>query len=112
MGGASTLDPDNFPDPQPSPPGRDNRALGPSDLADSGSDTIGQPPHALSSDTDSTMTGESVDVGGTVDPDTDLGADQVVAPADAGLGSDDDEAEQAQHDKRSDNRASLDDKPN
>jgi hypothetical protein len=58
MSGNSTLDPDNFPDPPDRQlgVGHGNRALGPSDSSDSGSDTTSDA--GPDSDTDAGGTGE------------------------------------------------------
>jgi hypothetical protein len=95
----STLDPDN-PPPEPSDEGRDTGALGPSDTSDSGSDIAGAKRHEfdrdteldehaldigeseLSSDTDSTGTGErsSAEGDSTLTEDADIRPDRIETP--------------------------------
>lgn len=99
MSTASSLDPDAGAAPGIRPPGRDAAALGPSDLSDSGSDSLG--PTGL----DEATLGDTSDSAGTgVDPTpidddgdgaTDIGFDRVVDAAEAGLGSGLDQAEEA-----------------
>jgi hypothetical protein len=77
MSGNSTLDPDNFPDPPDRKlgVGHGNRALGPSDSSDSGSDTTSGA--GLDSDTDAGGTGECGAPGSEVRDGADIDADHV-----------------------------------
>jgi hypothetical protein len=82
----STLDPDNIPAGTDRVLGRGhgNRALGPSDNSDSGSDVAGDPDLALDSDTDAEGTGERADVGiDDVEAGVDIGFDHIEAIPDA-----------------------------
>jgi hypothetical protein len=102
MGSTSTLDPENFPHgrPRKTPKGHDVRALGPSDISDTGADLAGQGP--LDDTSDREGTGERMTVGKErVRADHDIGADRVVGPDEAGLGRGLDEAEEAwlEHDR-------------
>jgi hypothetical protein len=79
MTGNSTLDPDNFPDPPDRQlgVGHGNRALGPSDSSDSGSDTTSDA--GPDSDTDAGGTGEcgAAGSGGAVRDGADIDVDHV-----------------------------------
>jgi hypothetical protein len=99
----STLDPDAVSGtPAARPPGHDTGSLGPSDLSDTGSDSVGSTgldPAILAEDGDSTGTG--VDPS-PVDPrsddtDSDIGFDRVVSAGEAGLGGGLDQAEEARY---------------
>jgi hypothetical protein len=76
----STLDLDNIPVGNDRVLGRGhgNRALGPSDNSDSGSDVAGDPDLSLDSDTDAEGTGERADVGmDDVEAGVDIGFDHI-----------------------------------
>ncbi len=95
----STLDPDN-PPPEPREEGHDTASLGPSDTSDSGSDISGAKRHEfdrdtehdehaleigeaeLSSDTDSTGTGDRASAEGdsTLTEDADISPDRIETP--------------------------------
>jgi hypothetical protein len=88
MSGTSTLDPDNFPEPNDRSLGKGHgtRALGPSDTSDSGSDVVGGPGSALSVDddelidlergtTDDPQRGHATDTAGPDMGDPDLDSD-------------------------------------
>ena len=82
----SSLDPDNIPAGNDRVLGRGhgNRALGPSDNSDSGSDVAGDPDLALDSDTDAEGTGERADVGvDDVEAGADIGFDHIESIPDA-----------------------------
>lgn len=103
MSPRSTLDPEAIPGPgSQRPPGHDARSLGPSDLSDTGSDSVGPGGYdaAILSDT-----GDSVGTGvdpspvepSDGDPGHDVGFDRVVRADEAGLGGGLDQAEEARY---------------
>ena len=96
MSAGSTLDPDATGAPEAIPAGHDNRALGPSDSSDSGSDVAGS--EGRDSDSDRAGTGENAAVGRDPPLDRDRGVDRIVSAEQAGLGDGLDEAEQAEID--------------
>ena len=103
MSTPSNLDPDALPGRGSlRPPGHDTGALGPSDLSDTGSDSVGQSGYdeAILSDTgDSVGTGVDASPIEPDDGDTghDIGFDRVVRADEAGLGAGLDQAEEARH---------------
>jgi hypothetical protein len=104
MAGGSTLDPDNLPEGAGNGVSRggDTGSLGPSDSTDSGSDVAAgsaTSPEELVSDSDRSGTGDRAGVGSEEAAGEDVGFDQVVDAADAGLGTGLDEAELARKKK-------------
>lgn len=104
MAGGSTLDPDNLPEGAGSgvSRGSDTGSLGPSDSTDSGSDVAAgsaTSPEELASDSDRSGTGDRAGVGSADAAGEDVGFDQVVDAADAGLGTGLDEAELARKER-------------
>ncbi len=103
MSARSTLDPDATPGTGAvRPPGHDTRSIGPSDLSDTGSDSIGPggyDPAVLDSDSDSVGTGVDPSPGerNDVDPGGDIGVDRIVGAGEAGLGGGLDQAEEARY---------------
>lgn len=99
MNAASTLDPDADPGAgTPRPPGHDTGSLGPSDLSDTGSDSLGPTgldPAILAEDGDSTGTGvDPSPIAHDADDAADIGFDRVVGADEAGLGGGLDQAEE------------------
>jgi hypothetical protein len=103
MSAGSTLDPDAGTGPGSlRPPGHDVGSLGPSDLSDTGSDTVGPggyDPAILGDDGDSVGTGVDPAPYEANDGDTgsDVGFDRVVGADEAGLGGGLDQAEEASY---------------
>jgi hypothetical protein len=101
MNAASTLDPDALPGGGAArPPGHDTGSLGPSDLSDTGSDSVGPTGYdrsILEADgADSVGTGVDPSPAEANDGDaSDIGFDRVVGAAEAGLGGGLDQAEEA-----------------
>jgi hypothetical protein len=99
----STLDPDAVSSAAAArPPGHDNGSLGPSDLSDTGSDSVGSTgldPAILADDGDSTGTGVDPSPADrrSDDVDADIGFDRVVTADEAGLGGGLDQAEEARY---------------
>ena len=83
MTGASTLDPDNFPEAPDRQlgSGHGTGALGPSDTSDSGSDIVGGP---------GLTQGDNLDLGGGTTSDLEAGSAPGLDVGDAGLDSDSD----------------------
>ncbi|RPH45281.1 MAG: hypothetical protein EHM87_07110 [Burkholderiales bacterium] len=117
MSASSTLDPDAGDGPGTiRPPGHDTGALGPSDLSDTGSDSVGPggfDPEILASDTDSVGTGVTPSParrhGGAEA--VDVGFDRVVGPDEAGLGDGLDQAEEARYGVTDEARDAASDDP-
>lgn len=99
MSAGSTLDPDAGSIPPIRPPGHDAGSLGPSDLSDTGSDSLGPTglgPATLAEDSDAAGTGVDPSHGDVDDGRVaDVGFDRIVGASEAGLGGGLDPAEEA-----------------
>jgi hypothetical protein len=103
MSAGSTLDPDAVPGPgRVGPPGHDTGSLGPSDVSDTGSDSVGPTGYdaaILAEGGDSVGTGTDPSPAQANDDDggSDIGFDRVVRADEAGLGGGLDQAEEARY---------------